>query len=242
MVGIDQQRQRRGAADAADLLGELGQRQQHQIGRAQHREARDRAGQHPHLEPDSGGEARRDRVEHRCRMHTRTTGQNCAHTLPPLGRRHPLALPVAPDPAILAQSATGKETQNAGTNRGHRRRRGRRLCRRPLDPPRPRRHADRPVARACRGDPRARAGARRPVGRGALHGQGARDAPDRGAVARQANADRHRLRLGEILRHRMGDHADPALPGAGRLRRVAAELHQRGAHRRHRRLGPHRRA
>ena len=62
-------------------------------------------------------------------------------------------------------------------------------------------------------------------------------APHRGAALSTPEADRHRLRLGEVLRHRMGDDADQAVPGAGRLRRVAAELPQRGAHRRHRRLG-----
>ena len=71
----------------------------------------------------------------------------------------------------------------------------------------------------------------------AVHGAGARAAPDRGAATRQGGAGRHRLRLHEILRHRVGGHADPAVPGARRLCRVAAELHERGDDRRDRRLG-----
>ena len=42
-------------------------------------------------------------------------------------------------------------------------------------------------------------------------------------------ADRHRVRFGEVLRHRMGDDADPALPLPRWLRRVAPELPERGA-------------
>ena len=73
--------------------------------------------------------------------------------------------------------------------------------------------------------------------RRAVHRQAARAAPDRGAAARQGGADRHRLRLHEILRHRLGDGDDQAIPRARRLCRLAAELHERGDHRRHRRLG-----
>ena len=70
-----------------------------------------------------------------------------------------------------------------------------------------------------------------------IHRAGARAACDRRAAARQGDAGRHRLRLHEVLRHRLGDHADPAISGARRLRGLAAELHERGDHRRHRRLG-----
>ena len=70
-----------------------------------------------------------------------------------------------------------------------------------------------------------------------IHRAGARAACHRRAAARQGGAGRHRLRLHEVLRHRLGHHADPAISGARRLRRLAAELHERGDHRRHRRLG-----
>ena len=84
----------------------------------------------------------------------------------------------------------------------------------------------------------ARAGARRRHAGGEDHGQERQDhASHRDAGAVAPEADRHRLRLGEVLRHRMGDGADQAVPGARRLRRVAAELPERGAHRGRRRLG-----
>ncbi len=57
------------------------------------------------------------------------------------------------------------------------------------------------------------------------------------AAARQGEAGRHRLCLHEVLRYGVGHHADPAISGGGRLCRVAAELHERGDDRRHRRLG-----
>ena len=60
---------------------------------------------------------------------------------------------------------------------------------------------------------------------------------DRRAATGQGTAVRHRLRLHEVVRHRLGDHVDPAISGARRLRGLAAELHERGNHREHRRLG-----
>ncbi len=56
-------------------------------------------------------------------------------------------------------------------------------------------------------------------------------------AARQGEAGRHRLRLHEVLRHRLGGDADQAISGARRLRGLAAELHERGDDRRRRRLG-----
>ncbi len=56
------------------------------------------------------------------------------------------------------------------------------------------------------------------------------------ALSRQ-KPHRHRLRVDEVLRHRMGDGADQAVSRAGRLRGVAAELPERGAHRQPGRLG-----
>ena len=44
--------------------------------------------------------------------------------------------------------------------------------------------------------------------RAGIHREGARDARDRRAAARQGEADRHRLRLHEVVRHRVGDNAD----------------------------------
>ena len=70
-----------------------------------------------------------------------------------------------------------------------------------------------------------------------VHREGARAARHRRAAARQGAADRHRLRLHEILRHRLGDHDDQPVSGARRLYRLAAELHERGDDRRRRRLG-----
>ncbi len=70
-----------------------------------------------------------------------------------------------------------------------------------------------------------------------IHRAGAGAACHRRAAACQGEAGRHRLRLHEILRHRVGDHDDQAVSRARRLRRVAAELHERGDHRRRGRLG-----
>ena len=42
-------------------------------------------------------------------------------------------------------------------------------------------------------------------------------APDRSPAPRQGKADRHRLHLGEVLRHRVGDDDDPPVSGARRL-------------------------
>ena len=95
----------------------------------------------------------------------------------------------------------------------------------------------RQVARACRKNEKRRADDHAPPGRGAVHRTAARAASDRGAASRERGAGRHRLRLHEILRHGMGGVDDPAISGAGRLCRVAAELHERGDDRRRRRLG-----
>ena len=115
--------------------------------------------------------------------------------------------------------------------------RGRRIRRRPHGPGRRGRHLHRSVAGACRAHAQARA-ARHPRDEGAgVHRAGARAARHRRPAARQGEAGRHRLRVHEVVRHRLGHHADPAVSRARRLRGVAAELHERGDHRRHRRLG-----
>ena len=54
---------------------------------------------------------------------------------------------------------------------------------------------------------------------------------------RQGKAGRHRFCLHEVLQHRLGGDADPAISGAGRFRGLAAELHERGNDCRRRRLG-----
>ncbi len=74
---------------------------------------------------------------------------------------------------------------------------------------------------------------------GAAEREGQCHAPDRGAEPGEAAADRHRLRCGQVVRHGLGDDADPAVPVGLGLRGLDAELHQRGARRRRRRLGPH---
>ncbi len=116
-------------------------------------------------------------------------------------------------------------------------RRGRRLCRRPYGAGRRGRDLHRSLARACRAHATARlARDARHEGAG-IHRAGARAARDGRAAARQGKAGRHRLRLHEVLRHRLGGDADPAISGARRLRGLAAELHERRDDRRRRRLG-----
>jgi len=72
---------------------------------------------------------------------------------------------------------------------------------------------------------------------GATRRAGARAARNRCAVACQGEADRHRLRVHEVILHRLGDNADPPISRARWLCRLAAELHERRDHRRRRRLG-----
>jgi UDP-glucose 6-dehydrogenase len=48
-----------------------------------------------------------------------------------------------------------------------------------------------------------------------------------GAASEQGAADRHRLCLHQILRHPLGGADDPPVPGARRLYRFIAELHER---------------
>jgi hypothetical protein len=52
VIGVDHQRQVAPARDAADLLGELGQRQDDEIGRPEDRRRGDRAREHADLEPE----------------------------------------------------------------------------------------------------------------------------------------------------------------------------------------------
>jgi hypothetical protein len=68
VIGIHQQRNVAGAGDAADQLGEFGQRQHHDVGRAQNRQRGDGARQDGAGESEFGGNARRDRVKDRGRM------------------------------------------------------------------------------------------------------------------------------------------------------------------------------
>ena len=55
----------------------------------------------------------------------------------------------------------------------------------------------------------------------------------------RAAADRHRVRLQQVLRHRMVDDADPAVSCDRRLCGLGAEFDQRGDDRARRRLGAH---
>ncbi len=128
---------------------------------------------------------------------------------------------------------TNGEEQDSDRRRGG----GRRLCRRPYGAGRRRRHLHRSVAGKRRSHPQGRSADHPYPRRRTVHGQAARAASDRGAAALQGSADRHRLRLHEILRHGLGDDPDQAVSGARRLYRLAAELHERRNHRRHRRLG-----
>ena len=140
----------------------------------------------------------------------------------------------------LGKNASVKKTpgRNHGPEDSDRRSgRGRRLCRRAYGAGRRGRDLHRSMARACRAHAEARPARHPRQGCRGIHGSGARAACHRRAATGQGNAGRHRLCLHEVLRHRLGHHDDPAISGAGRLRGVAAELHERRDHRRHRRLG-----
>ncbi len=97
MIGIDQQRQAAGAADATGLLGELGQREDDEIGRAEHRERRDRARKHPGLEAQILGDARGDGVEDRGRPHAARPRQDGAEAPAPLSPIHRFSSPGGTD-------------------------------------------------------------------------------------------------------------------------------------------------
>jgi hypothetical protein len=81
VVRIHHQGQVTAARNAANLLGKLGQRQDHQIRRAEHRSRADRAGKHPDLKPQRGGHAGRHGIEHRSRMHAGIALQHLAIAL-----------------------------------------------------------------------------------------------------------------------------------------------------------------
>ena len=93
------------------------------------------------------------------------------------------------------------------------------------------------MARACRAHEEAWLARHPRHERRGIFGAGSRAACHGCAAAREGDAGRHRLCLHEVLRYGLGHHADPTISGAGRLRRVAAELHERRDHRWHRRLG-----
>ncbi len=81
MIGVDDQRQLAGAADALRLVGEFGQGQHDQVGRAEHRQRRDRTGEHAGLETEILGRARRQRIEDRSGMDAAVTLQDVAQFL-----------------------------------------------------------------------------------------------------------------------------------------------------------------
>ncbi|CAA9277015.1 MAG: hypothetical protein AVDCRST_MAG04-3463, partial [uncultured Acetobacteraceae bacterium] len=121
----------------------------------------------------------------------------------------------------------------------NRHRRGRRLRGRAHGGGRRGRHLRGHVAGERRGHAAERPPHQPSPGRAGVQRAGARAARDGGAGAGPRSAHRHRLHLREVLRHRLGDHPGAALPGAGRVLRFLAELHQRGNDRRRGRLGPH---
>src|SRR6516165_8642477 len=88
MVGVDQQSQVAGAANAVSLAGEFGQCQDNEIGGAEHRHRPDRARKHPDFEAEILGDARRDRVVHRSRMDAAVAGKDRAKALTPFGPVH----------------------------------------------------------------------------------------------------------------------------------------------------------
>ena len=71
-----------------NLLGELGEGQHHQVGRAQHRGGGDGPRHEGHLESQVLGDARGDGVKHRCGVHASVPGQDGPQLFPPLCRMH----------------------------------------------------------------------------------------------------------------------------------------------------------
>jgi len=67
------------------LIGEFGEREHDDVGRAEHGERCDRAGEHADLEAQVLGDARGDRIEYRSRVHAFVTGQHGAQAAAALG-------------------------------------------------------------------------------------------------------------------------------------------------------------
>src|SRR3546814_3249970 len=75
----------RGAVDAVGLLGELAQGQKDEVGRAQHRQGGDGAGEHACLEAEFLCDARGERIEDGAGMDTAVAGEKRAEALPAVG-------------------------------------------------------------------------------------------------------------------------------------------------------------
>src|SRR5262245_12777057 len=76
MVGVDEQWQFGGPANAICLIGKLTQRQHDQVGRTEYGQRRHRAGKHAQFEAQIRGNARGNRVVHGGGVHARSATQN----------------------------------------------------------------------------------------------------------------------------------------------------------------------
>src|SRR5262245_5532555 len=90
MVGVDEQWQFRGPANAIGLIGKLTERQHDQVGGTEYGKRRHRAGKHAQFEAQIRGNARGDGVVHGGWVHARSTTQNCTKPCPASApaRRH----------------------------------------------------------------------------------------------------------------------------------------------------------
>ena len=95
VIGIDDQRQFTGAANAMRLVGKFGERQQDDVGIAQHREGCGRARKHAGLEAQVLGHARRERIVNRSGMNTAIVVKNVAQPASTGLKVHDI--PVAPE-------------------------------------------------------------------------------------------------------------------------------------------------
>ena len=78
MIGIDDQRQFTGAADAPCLVGKLGEGQNDEVGGAQDRQGGDRAGKHAGFETKVFGDSGRNRVIYRSGVNALSAVKNGA--------------------------------------------------------------------------------------------------------------------------------------------------------------------
>ena len=90
VIGVHHERQIAPAGDAADLIGELRQGEDGEIRSSQDDARANRAGEHPDLEPQRLGHARRHGVEHRRRMNAHRAFEHLSIASPALSEQHGL--------------------------------------------------------------------------------------------------------------------------------------------------------
>ena len=117
VVGVDHQGQIAPARNAANLLGELGQGQDDEIGRPENRAGGDRAREHADLEPQRFRHARGHRVEHRRGVNADTAFEDPPILFASFGEEHhvPFVLAARGSCSASGAGATSNALRMAAT-------------------------------------------------------------------------------------------------------------------------------